>query len=662
MNSIVKLQVNETRLVKNLALAFSSNTTFIAELMQNARRAGASVIQITYTAEKADGKMEGTLVIEDNGGGIKNWQDLLSIADSGWSEGIQEEERPYGMGFFSCLATAQSVKIESGVHLLAFDQESVLGFESLQVVATETPVNGTRISLMGLSLDQSQVRFALDKYCKGFPVQVIFNGTEMEQQYSPAALKANVDDFEAVVELDGIGFCAFRKATDRFNVRRLTLSAYLLGLPVLNSSQYADIIIHLDPRHFPARLPDRDTLIDEKEKLAELKGAVEGWWLKRMGSIKAQVSIEVLWEKYRPIALQMLEYGLLNDVDRIPGFLVEQVSDVTMLSWEVCGSPFPRDWVFKSEVESGAVILCRDLCTFHDGLHAVAHEVAAHQGWYRMRTAVDQNHWIRQGMRSLIVGLDEAEVDFESAASESTWLDGTEVIVHQTDKVVLRWMGQEVTVVDSSVAFGTGADEVTLIMAGDGSVHDAVRKVGIFSGDGDYTDDAVLSEAERELHHLLLTLQGASPATSLKSVLADTEYKYLGNTQNTCVLVQNAAQAHELYTYDVSCITEAVTLYRQNGMQDEKVMGLLEGMLKELAAQAMKHEQYVLKNAIHASFCNQGSMSDLLGRDPTESFKTSLIEQFTARVVGMSNWDEIQKDIDAAVKARIDALMADPAL
>lgn len=48
----VRASVNETALLKRLGQLFSASSSVIGELMQNARRAGASEVRLSLDAEK----------------------------------------------------------------------------------------------------------------------------------------------------------------------------------------------------------------------------------------------------------------------------------------------------------------------------------------------------------------------------------------------------------------------------------------------------------------------------------------------------------------------------------------------------------------------------------------------------------------------------------
>lgn len=69
----------------------------LAELLQNARRAGASEVDIDVI-DTEDRKL---LVLRDNGIGIDDPAKILTLGDSGWSGDIARSEDPAGMGVFS---------------------------------------------------------------------------------------------------------------------------------------------------------------------------------------------------------------------------------------------------------------------------------------------------------------------------------------------------------------------------------------------------------------------------------------------------------------------------------------------------------------------------------------------------------------------------------
>lgn len=260
------LKVNEKNLVRNLKYAFSNKDTVLGELMQNARRAKATKIEFT---------MEGNvLTIVDDGIGIADMQNLLSVAESGWDAETLEVEKAFGMGWLSCLFAADHVTVESRGKLMKFDTEKAIGFGHLDILdAPNKTLAGTRLVLSGFEMNEHQVQVHLRKKARGFPIDVYFNGVAFERDL--AQDKWNMD-FTSVghIAIRGLQF-----GQDGEIRTKPDIIMFLQGLPIFESSHWVstsnpDIIVHLDSKRFAGRMPDRDRLVDEAEVLKEVQSVV----------------------------------------------------------------------------------------------------------------------------------------------------------------------------------------------------------------------------------------------------------------------------------------------------------------------------------------------------------------------------------------------------
>ena len=119
----------------------------IIELLQNARRAGATYVEIT-NAERIDVKGKPTTAIvsvRDNGSGIEDFAQLLNLGGSGWSEGTELSEDPAGIGFFS-LAPA-TVTVESRGRKITIDKG---GWQGIPIDIEDGDVTeGTLVAFRG---------------------------------------------------------------------------------------------------------------------------------------------------------------------------------------------------------------------------------------------------------------------------------------------------------------------------------------------------------------------------------------------------------------------------------------------------------------------------------------------------------------------------------
>jgi len=91
----IQAKVNQRLLTKADRLFTGSLDGRIIELLQNARRAGATKVEIT--------NQDGWVVFKDNGQGIADFSKLLDLGGSGWDEACEKSEDPAGVGIF-CLA------------------------------------------------------------------------------------------------------------------------------------------------------------------------------------------------------------------------------------------------------------------------------------------------------------------------------------------------------------------------------------------------------------------------------------------------------------------------------------------------------------------------------------------------------------------------------
>lgn len=111
----------DPHLLRELPRFFGGSVAIIREVIQNAVRAGASTLEITLDGD--------VLTFADNGCGLDNPELLLSVARSGWGEGVQH---PAGMGVLSTLGEDFSRSVTFSSH----DWRFPLTFEDF---ASQTP-------------------------------------------------------------------------------------------------------------------------------------------------------------------------------------------------------------------------------------------------------------------------------------------------------------------------------------------------------------------------------------------------------------------------------------------------------------------------------------------------------------------------------------------
>jgi hypothetical protein len=91
---IVQAKTSQRLLAKADRLFTGTLEGRIIELLQNARRADATRVEITNSPN-------GLVTIQDNGHGIRDFSILLDLGSSDWDPTIEEAEDPAGVGIFS---------------------------------------------------------------------------------------------------------------------------------------------------------------------------------------------------------------------------------------------------------------------------------------------------------------------------------------------------------------------------------------------------------------------------------------------------------------------------------------------------------------------------------------------------------------------------------
>lgn len=134
MQQTICAQLNNRLLTKASRLFTGSLEGRIIEILQNARRAGATEVRIS--------NKDGTVTVQDNGCGIADFQMLLDLGGSGWDEAMELGEDPAGVGLFS-LAPRQ-VTIMSKSHQVTIEKDGWTG-KPVDVIGSNECIQGTRL-------------------------------------------------------------------------------------------------------------------------------------------------------------------------------------------------------------------------------------------------------------------------------------------------------------------------------------------------------------------------------------------------------------------------------------------------------------------------------------------------------------------------------------
>ena len=305
MNVDIKVDVvGQIRLFRTAT--FPDKYPFIEEAIQNSQRSKATEIDFWFK--------ENQLVITDNGIGLKSPQDLFTIAHSGWDEETKRDQKPFGIGFFSCVKMANKITVESNQFRILFDVRNVLekGLTKVDVEELDPPVKGFRVILEDFTEDFDE--WSINRAVKtvGQYIQdlcIRFNNNEVPKQRFD---ESDGSDFAKIVKVPGLrGWLRpwnyFRDYGTTFDYPTQVLifyqDRYVKGLVV--APHLAGVIAITDNDLVDLRAPDRKDFI-QNEKLETLK--------KR------------LFNEGKSIAIQILKNGTNKDIDKYQELIKAQMT------------------------------------------------------------------------------------------------------------------------------------------------------------------------------------------------------------------------------------------------------------------------------------------------------------------------------------------------
>lgn len=474
----VQVQSDTRSLLNALKATFTSSTTVLGELLQNARRAGATKVEIECTDD--------TFTVIDDGCGIDDMSVLLSIALSGWDKAVQEQESPYGIGFLSTLFACESITITSNGMMLRALTKDLLEIKPASV----TPVacdGRTRISLTGYDFGVANgwpIAHELRVLATGFPIPVIFNGEELDRKHaaSDADIKTNI----------GLVSEAALFSEPYF---------YLQGLPIDVKGFRRDFRkghVHLDPVKFKGRMPDRDILINPDACSTEIRGALQEAAKSFLQRRAKEMDARSFVDQYGQAATSLGLFELLNSLDFVPASWFKSFEDEPMLGDESI-SWLPEKGVWsKDELKAAKVFACDvDDCYDSDDLVPLRyiHQVA---GLVLDREA--PGHWVNE--IAVKLGRDDLQVVVEGEIGrDEVELDGCRTKVVIASQVILRSEREDLADVEVGSAYCQ--DRYALVVSPGTPTYVAVRQVYYFYDQADSVDDNLVSEGASILEQLI---------------------------------------------------------------------------------------------------------------------------------------------------------------
>lgn len=559
--------INERRFFENMKHLFASSFSMLGELMQNARRAGATQVAFELDAEQR------TLMVHDDGCGIEDFQNVIALCDSGWNEQIQLTDKPFGMGLFSLFFAAEKVVFRSKGHRLEVSLGDITNRRTLKLTPdrTTTLAKGTRVELHGLHQDLLAHHFGggprllaeLKERSMGFPIPVIFNGGALPRPHAQSQLEGIFTP---------VGFVSYVGVThqrDRDIAYTRQCNLYLQGLPIgAKYGEGAQIVVHLDSVQFTARMPDRSDLFDPQTQWgiiqSELRATVTRYLAQAKHEMEAQAFIKRYWKACR-------DHGcshLLNDIPWVPERALARIDEIKPDGREMRTSLRTDDngqLIHKCDIESGRVRVWIDIPEDYtdDYQSIVAFKVMQRLQVLDLRDELHADHWLF-GVGEHFPDLDFTyEVD-NPQGSVDFWMDMGRCTIHLADKVTVKVRSRTKPDLAMDAVFDSGWIMVTddpeqEYDHGDVHLHcfdmpgpapdEPVDALSDFTDEHDNYRDEWREEALKNWRQTLCAMRGATLSELVESCLY--ELSHLGDKQvdGMCVVIaasaDNASEAQK---------------------------------------------------------------------------------------------------------------------
>jgi hypothetical protein len=524
--------VSPAKLLASLRCAFTNKYTVVSELMQNARRAKASFVAIDY-----DGKAQ-SLTVRDDGVGITDWQKLFTVGESGWDTTTARDEHAFGVGFMKSLYSARRCTVRSRDRMIAFDTAEALRQADIEVQAAMA-ITETVVRLEGVVLEELDRH--MDRLASAFPIPVIYNGVRLARPLASDARTFVATDIGDV----------YLVGTDDGKATTSTLLV-LQGLVVSGDPQFdwEGNIVHLDPRRFLARLPDRDVLIDEDDVVKQVDAVLKALWRTRLLEARQTRPSDVFVGQFFDAAVRWGATDLFADVPLLPGRLFARVvgypiqEGYAQARYLEALPGLVRWQQFRQGLLKPVALPTTEAENFPYWMFAKAKGLVV----FTHRWGVADNHWIWEYV--LPLAEDAAQVEIVNERLRSTlagqWI-APEVVLCEAYRI--RVNGEIAELTDEAMYWTGQQGDEELILVPDGERGgDAVEQCSSYLDDDDRWRGQSAQADRGALAALVRQLRTSDPTEALRSLIEELRLeRYPGLHGHTfSVQVGSAPNAHEV--------------------------------------------------------------------------------------------------------------------
>lgn len=301
----IHTSVGQTLIGKVSRLFNNSVTDVLNELLQNARRAGATRVDI----DSFDLAGQLTLVIRDNGSGIDDPAKLVTLGDSGWDQEIAHREDPAGMGVFS-LASHR-------VEIRSFSKTADLGWSV--VIAPDAWESGAPLAITPCSIEcgteilidvpeawRDTLAAAAKKAATYYPLQVFF-------QSEPCPRNDFLADAQRVEKRNGCRIGVFRdrhhrsSSEETINFHGLTVACPMPRVSEIGGDQCWHVRVDfVDAPALQLVLPARKEMV-QNAALTELREVAEAAIYRTIATTGSHRLAHEQWLRAQALGVMMPE-------------------------------------------------------------------------------------------------------------------------------------------------------------------------------------------------------------------------------------------------------------------------------------------------------------------------------------------------------------------
>ena len=274
------------------------------ELLQNARRAGATEVAI----ERIDDPAFGDAVrFSDNGHGLGSYPSLFMLGKSTWCEGVEESEDAAGMGFFSLANRGARIIAQCyGYEKSWVLEASAAAFSGkAPVIGSDGPEDHEGVTVIFPVTKNDNVAGAISKAARFCPLSVTFDGAVIDAEDF-------LKDALHIEEWKGIRIGVFNRDTrgffDRENVNFHGVTL-LAELPHISQAFHDPYHVLLDVTHCAALklvLPARKELVCD-DFVEELRAEIRAVLFRRIASCKSHSLSFANWKAAKKCGVDLPE-------------------------------------------------------------------------------------------------------------------------------------------------------------------------------------------------------------------------------------------------------------------------------------------------------------------------------------------------------------------